>query len=135
MTMAGVFIHSLEFVYKISCCSSSTMGGHSAWRKRVDAGDTAKGSGGAICRHRPHLGRKGKDLLLNRKGFIGGGNPKKKNKRRLEHSDQNDRQLELEPDFDSNRSKNAVLLFVLSLLLTSTIGMLARRIFRRERLG
>lgn len=31
-------------------------------------------------RHRPHLGRKGKDLIKNRKGHIGGGNPKKKKK-------------------------------------------------------
>lgn len=54
------------------------MGGHSAWRKRVARGETAKGLGGAIMRHRPHLGRKGKDRILNRKGHIGGGNPKKK---------------------------------------------------------
>jgi hypothetical protein len=100
----------------------------------VDAGDTAKGSGGAIMRHRPHLGRKGKDLKLNRKGHIAGGNPKKK-KKRLEHSEEVDRKLDLATNFDSNRSNNAVLLFVLSLILTSTIGMLARRIFRRERSG
>ena len=56
------------------------MGGHSAWRKRVERGELAKGSGGAIMRHRPHLGRKGKDLILNRKGHIGGGNPKKMKK-------------------------------------------------------
>lgn len=56
------------------------MGGHSAWRKRVADGQLAKGSGGAIMRHRPHLGRKGKDLIKNRKGHIGGGNPKKKKK-------------------------------------------------------
>jgi len=53
------------------------MGGHSAWRKRVAAGEPAKGSGGAILRHRPHFGRKGEDLKLNRKGNIAGGNPKK----------------------------------------------------------
>lgn len=56
------------------------MGGHAAWRKRVARGELAKGSGGAIMRHRPHRGRKGKDLILNRKGHIGGGNPKKKQK-------------------------------------------------------
>ena len=38
----------------------------------------AKGMGGAICRHRPHFGRKGKDLVKNRMGNIGEGNPKKK---------------------------------------------------------
>lgn len=53
------------------------MGGHSAWRKRVAAGEPAKGRAGAIARHRPHLGRKGEDLKLNRKGNIAGGNPKK----------------------------------------------------------
>jgi hypothetical protein len=53
------------------------MGGHSAWKKRVSNGELAKGYAGAICRHRPHLGRKGKDLIKNRKGYIGGGNPKK----------------------------------------------------------
>eukprot|EP00980_Cylindrotheca_fusiformis_P002535 scaffold596_cov87-Cylindrotheca_fusiformis.AAC.5 len=59
------------------------MGGHSAWRKRVAAGGLAKeGSGGAIARHRPRWGRKGKDLKLNRKGNIAGrGNPKKKKKK------------------------------------------------------
>jgi hypothetical protein len=56
------------------------MGGHSAWKKRVGNGELAKGYAGAICRHRPHLGRKGKDLIKNRKGFIGGGNPKKQKK-------------------------------------------------------
>jgi hypothetical protein len=54
------------------------MGGHSAWRKRVASGELAKKYSGAIARHRPHLGRKGKDLIKNRKGHIGGGNPKKK---------------------------------------------------------
>lgn len=55
------------------------MGGHSAWRKRVTDGGLAKeGTGGAIARHRPRMGRKGDDLKLNRKGNIGGGNPKKK---------------------------------------------------------
>jgi hypothetical protein len=54
------------------------MGGHSAWKKRVSNGELAKGYAGAICRHRPHLGRKGKDLIKNRKGYIGGGNPKKR---------------------------------------------------------
>lgn len=56
-----------------------TMGGNSAWRKRVEAGGLAKaGSAGAIARHRPRWGRKGEDLQLNRKGNIAGGNPKSK---------------------------------------------------------
>jgi len=54
------------------------MGGHSAWRKRVATGELAKQSGGAICRHRPHLGRKGKDREVERKGNINGGPRKKK---------------------------------------------------------
>ena len=53
------------------------MGGHQAWRKRVEAGGLAKQSSGAICRRRPHFGRKGKDILKNKKGNIAGG-PKKK---------------------------------------------------------
>mmetsp|Transcript_19334 Transcript_19334/g.27986 ORF Transcript_19334/g.27986 Transcript_19334/m.27986 type:complete len:124 (+) Transcript_19334:168-539(+) len=58
------------------------MGGHKAWKKRVKAGLLAKETGGgAICRHRPHMGRKGKDLIKNRKGHIGGGNPKKMKKK------------------------------------------------------
>mmetsp|Transcript_14521 Transcript_14521/g.17667 ORF Transcript_14521/g.17667 Transcript_14521/m.17667 type:complete len:127 (+) Transcript_14521:334-714(+) len=57
------------------------MGGHSAWRKRVKNGELAKQGGGAICRHRPHLGRKGKEMKKNRKGnILGGPNKKKKNK-------------------------------------------------------
>ena len=49
------------------------MGGHTAWRKRVAAGELAKGSGGAALRHRPRLGRKGADIkLLNRLGNLGG---------------------------------------------------------------
>jgi len=59
------------------------MGGHSAWRKRVEAGLLAKQSSGAICRHRPHFGRKGKDILKNKKGNIGGGNPKKMRKAKV----------------------------------------------------
>jgi len=54
------------------------MGGHAAWKKRVANGLLAKGAGGAIARHRPRWGRKGKDLIKNRKGNIGEGNPKKK---------------------------------------------------------
>ena len=58
------------------------MGGHSAWRKRLKAGLLAKGSGGAICRHRPHLGPKGKEEREQlRKGNINGGPNKKKKKR------------------------------------------------------
>jgi hypothetical protein len=60
----------------------NTMGGNSAWRKRVAKGELAKGAGGAALRHRPRLGRRGEDLKLNRKGNIAGGNPKKMNKRK-----------------------------------------------------
>eukprot|EP00549_Striatella_unipunctata_P007106 CAMPEP_0118687870 /NCGR_PEP_ID=MMETSP0800-20121206/8616_1 /TAXON_ID=210618 ORGANISM="Striatella unipunctata, Strain CCMP2910" /NCGR_SAMPLE_ID=MMETSP0800 /ASSEMBLY_ACC=CAM_ASM_000638 /LENGTH=93 /DNA_ID=CAMNT_0006585089 /DNA_START=62 /DNA_END=340 /DNA_ORIENTATION=+ len=68
-------------------------GGHMAWRKRVARGELAKGSGGAIMRHRPHLGRKGKDLIKNRKGHIGGGNPKKMKKRGLKDDSDADSEL------------------------------------------
>lgn len=60
------------------------MGGHGAWRKRLAAGLPAKGAGGAMMRHRPHFGRRGKEeLLKNRKGWIGGGNPKRKKRREI----------------------------------------------------
>ncbi|CAB9520213.1 expressed unknown protein [Seminavis robusta] len=72
------------------------MGGHSAWRKRVKRGELAKGSGGAIMRHRPHFGRKGKDLILNRKGHIAGGNPKKRKKKRK--NDEEEEEYESEED-------------------------------------
>ncbi|KAL7555778.1 hypothetical protein ACA910_012299 [Epithemia clementina (nom. ined.)] len=58
-----------------------TTGKNKAWKRRVLRGELAKGAGGAICRHRPRLGRRGADLILNRKGFIAGGNPKKMKKR------------------------------------------------------
>eukprot|EP00979_Chaetoceros_neogracilis_P018880 scaffold11383_cov287-Chaetoceros_neogracile.AAC.1 len=41
-----------------------------AWKRRVQQGLLAKDGGGAICRHHPRLGRRGKDLILNRKGHI-----------------------------------------------------------------
>jgi hypothetical protein len=44
-----------------------------AWKRRVQQGLLAKDGGGAICRHHPRLGRRGKDLILNRKGHILGG--------------------------------------------------------------
>jgi len=62
------------------------MGGHSAWRKRVAKGELAKGAGGAALRHRPRL-RRGKDIGLTRKGNIGGGNPKKRNRKQLGQDD------------------------------------------------
>lgn len=49
----------------------------------MERGELAKQSSGAICRHRPHFGRKGKDLVKNRKGQ---SNPKKKKaKQELQH--------------------------------------------------
>mmetsp|Transcript_14255 Transcript_14255/g.18610 ORF Transcript_14255/g.18610 Transcript_14255/m.18610 type:complete len:123 (-) Transcript_14255:272-640(-) len=48
-----------------------------AWKKQGPRGELTKGAGGSIARQKPHLGRKGKDLILNRKGNIAGGNPKK----------------------------------------------------------
>ena len=81
------------------------MGGHSAWRKRVESGELAIQSGGAIARHRPRWGRKGEDLKLNRKGNIAGGNPKKmmkKNKKK--ENPQNDRH-EIGTDLEDNPMK------------------------------
>jgi hypothetical protein len=60
---------------------NNIMGGHAAWRKRVERGQLAKQSSGAICRHRPHLGAKGKEAILkNKRGSRAGGNPKKRRK-------------------------------------------------------
>lgn len=104
------------------------MGGHSAWRKRVEKGGLAKGSGGAILRHRPRLGRKGKEqLALNRKGNLGGhGNPKKKSEKKKRQAANkvptgdtiNDTEESL---FTSRRMPNAGLLF--SFLLVAGVGV------------
>jgi hypothetical protein len=88
------------------------MGGNSAWRKRVAAGGLAKGGGGAIARHRPRWGRKGKDLKLNRKGFIAGGNPKKSKllkKQKEEHKKQKEIEASLlnKPNVSTELEKTA----------------------------
>ena len=94
----------------------TAMGGHSAWRKRVARGETAKGAGGAICRHRPHLGRKGKDLILNRKGHIAGGNPKKKKKTKSKD--------EVEA-VDNSKNIKSLAMAAISVLLVSSLGFWA----------
>jgi hypothetical protein len=64
------------------------MGGNSAWKKRFVDGELMKGSGGAALRHHPRLGRRGKDLKLNRLGNIGGhGNPKRKKTKQQQRND------------------------------------------------
>jgi hypothetical protein len=97
------------------------MGGHSAWRKRVAAGDPAKGRGGAIARHRPHLGRKGEDLKLNRKGNIAGGNPKKLRSNKSGKEDGNDgvQLKENSTDSDLRRIFAASLVAILAVSLSS----------------
>jgi hypothetical protein len=88
------------------------MGGHAAWRKRVAAGGLAKGSGGVSLRHRPHLGRRGAELALNRKGNLGGhGNPKRKATKRKE-------------ELHVNRNMPACLSLSMINTLTKTIGVL-----------
>lgn len=77
------------------------MGGHSAWRKRLAAGELAKQSGGAICRHRPHLGRKGKDREVERKGNINGGPRKKKRNKAKIDADNEKRRNGLQPSSSS----------------------------------
>ena len=84
------------------------MGGHSAWRKRLAAGELAKQSGGAICRHRPHLGRKGKDREVERKGNINGGPRKKKrNKARID-ADNKKRRADSLPSSSSSSSSSSL---------------------------
>jgi hypothetical protein len=78
------FVHSMQLLWGPAVYR--TMGGHSAWRKRVAAGGLMKGSGGAALRHHPRLGRRGDDMILNRKGHIAGGNPKRKKKTKQEIS-------------------------------------------------
>ena len=77
------------------------MGGHSAWRKRLAAGELAKQSGGAICRHRPHLGRKGKDREVERKGNINGGPRKKKRNKAKIDANKNERRNGRRPSTSS----------------------------------
>jgi hypothetical protein len=94
------------------------MGGHAAWRKRVAAGGLAKGSGGVSLRHRPHLGRRGAELALNRKGNIGGhGNPKKKaTKRKVElHVNRNMRACLSLSMINTVTAKGVILLVVIIL--------------------
>ncbi|KAL3932687.1 MAG: hypothetical protein SGBAC_010730 [Bacillariaceae sp.] len=84
------------------------MGGHAAWRKRVENGELAIKSGGAIARHRPRWGRKGEDLKLNRKGNIAGGNPKKmkmKKKRGDRNQQQGDQQQENRNELEESPMK------------------------------
>ena len=89
------------------------MGGHSAWRKRVARSELAKGSGGAILRHRPRLGRRGGDLKLNRLGNIGGRPNPKKAKKRI-----NDTKLPLEEKGNSDGRSAVILIqkFVLGII-------------------
>lgn len=101
------------------------MGGHAAWRKRVAAGDLAKGSGGAALRHRPRLGRKGADLALNRLGNLGGhGNPKKKPNKRS-HALEDDTQYQTIPLVSSRRRMlHKLAMLLMSVLLLSVVVML-----------
>lgn len=108
------------------------MGGHSAWRKRIKNGELAKQGGGAICRHRPHLGRKGKDIEKNKKGnILGGPNKKKRKKMKLgheeqqimNHRDQNDENSEYilhegaESKYFDTQGRSRVLLFMMVLFI------------------
>ena len=101
------------------------MGGHSAWKKRVAEGGLAKaGSAGAIARHRPRFGRKGKDLKLNRRGNIAGGNPKRKKtklkkelKRQAKEQDLQQQQQTNANDSLISRWKAFVVLIVLLFVL------------------
>lgn len=100
-------------------------GGHSAWKKRVRRGGLAKeGGGGAICRHRPHLGPKGKDREKQRKGNIGGG-PKKK-KRKTKICSEN-RKMELVANNDTSLTNMMISLFSVAIFLT--IGKYSYKMF------
>lgn len=94
------------------------MGGHSAWRKRVEAGELAKGRGGAIARHRPHFGRKGEDLKLNRKGNIAGGNPKKSKSTKSQTNPQDQHLI-------SQRKKTTTYLYLRRFVLVALLAFLS----------
>mmetsp|Transcript_43092 Transcript_43092/g.104290 ORF Transcript_43092/g.104290 Transcript_43092/m.104290 type:complete len:111 (-) Transcript_43092:2006-2338(-) len=102
------------------------MGGHSAWRKRVENGELAIQSGGAIARHRPRWGRKGEDLKLNRKGNIAGGNPKKmkkKNKHSSKDNQQQEGHQEIGKDLEDSPMKILIIASV-SIICLSFLGIL-----------
>jgi hypothetical protein len=92
------------------------MGGHAAWRKRIAAGELAKGSGGAALRHRPRLGRRGLELALNRLGNLGGhGNPKKKATKRKIAAKEKTTSLPIQ--YEYRRVCRIVVVFIISIIL------------------
>ncbi len=95
------------------------MGGHSAWRKRIAAGELAKGSGGAIARHRPHFGRKGEDLKLNRKGNIAGGNPKKRKSSKAQTDEERNNSLDSTKNSTEPDLRGIIITTVLAVLSIS----------------
>lgn len=98
------------------------MGGHSAWRKRVASGGLAKGAGGVALRHRPRLGRRGKDLALNRKGNLGGhGNPKKRKKSTIVSPLNDETDGDADNEQDPNRTRFLVIKMLFLLLAVIVI--------------
>ena len=97
------------------------MGGHSAWRKRLKSGLLAKQGGGAICRHRPHLGRKGKEIEKNKKGnILGGPRKKKKNQKeaKIKHGDtEPNLKKSIMPDIKMRRNISIVIGFAFVIFL------------------
>ncbi|CAJ1938709.1 unnamed protein product [Cylindrotheca closterium] len=103
------------------------MGGHSAWRKRVENGELAIKSGGAIARHRPRWGRKGEDLKLNRKGNIAGGNPKKmmkKKKKKKNYGKHIDHQEEIEKELPETSPMRILIIAGVTIVSLSFFAML-----------
>lgn len=89
------------------------MGGHTAWRKRVANGELAKGLGGAIMRHRPRWGPKGKEALARqRRGY---DNPKKRGKKNQQTKNENDSET-ITPYFPV-RGKPFIFVLLLGLLV------------------
>jgi hypothetical protein len=105
------------------------MGGHSAWRKRVAAGELAKGRGGAILRHRPHFGRKGEDLKLNRKGNIAGGNPKKSTAKARKLDDKRNI-IGMNKTDSYQKLKRITFVALLAVLSISSVGLIVYILYR-----
>lgn len=112
------------------------MGGHAAWRKRVERGELAKGSGGAALRHRPRFGRRGADLALNRKGNLGGhGNPKKKKIRRKASVHNHDFQYHQPiPMPSKSQARMSSCLAVIILLLCTVVAIYVMYVFSHYQL-
>lgn len=77
-------------------------------------------------RHRPHFGRKGEDLKLNRKGNIAGGNPKKSSSNKGVIKEFDETEIVISPENQSFlRLKRILLAASVGILSFSILGLVA----------